>query len=165
MSNLRVYVENIQFTASRRDLIEVFTNLGGVAPISLQVVRKRNPDLELSQLMCSAIATFSSHEDCDMVIRNLNMTDYTQVSHVLHPAARSFRAKYAYPQGSRSIATAKAAAWTNRPPLVPTPPSVPPPGFLIPPPPLVGVDVAPSVAVAPTAESVAEVVNCSVTML
>ena len=126
MANSRVYVENLNWGLSRRDLVEAVSHHGGAYPVSTQVVRKGFEYGEASwpNRKCSAIFTFASQAEAEMVVYNLSMTDYANFLHILAPGSTSLRAKLAYLEGSRSLAHAKALVPGR---LVPRPPAFPPP--------------------------------------
>jgi hypothetical protein len=133
MANNRVYVENLNWGLSRKDLIEVVTNIGGASPQHTQIIRKGGAgETSWPSRKCSAIFTFASIDEAERVIYNLNMCNPGYLMHILAMGCNSLRAKFAYLEGTRSLCAAKAAAHAT--PRTPRPPSYPPP-FQPPPPP------------------------------
>ena len=127
MASNRVYVENLNWGLSRKDLVEVVTNFGGANPTHTQIIRKGGAgETHWPSRKCSAIFSFASREEAERVIYNLNMTDPSYLMHILAMGCNSLRAKFAYLEGTRSLCAAKAAAHANTP-RIPTPPSYPPP--------------------------------------
>ena len=78
MANSRVYVENLNWGLSRRDLVEAVSHHGGAYPVSTQVIRKGFEYGEASwpNRKCSAIFTFASQAEAEQVVYNLSMTNY-----------------------------------------------------------------------------------------
>ena len=132
MANNRVYVENLSWGLSRKDLLDVVRNTGGADPVNTQIIRKGVAgESSWPSRKCSAIFTFASQHEAERVVYNLNMCSPSFLMHILAIGCTSLRAKFAYLEGTRSLSVAKAAAHA-KPARIPRPPSYPPP-FLLPP--------------------------------
>jgi hypothetical protein len=141
MAHRRVYLENLSFSMSRRDLEEAVVLHGNAQHVNCQIIRKGSAtDSSWTSRMCSAIFSYNSQEEAEQVVYNLNTCDFRNFMHVLAPGCTSLRAKLAYPERSRSVAQAKAdssrywaqlrAASHDRP-NIPVQPKFPPPTHLI----------------------------------
>ena len=159
MASKRVYVENLAWNLSRRDLVEAVSQHGGYNPENVQIIRKGSAsEASWPGRKCSAIFTMASVEDAAQLIVNLNQVDYRFFLHVLAAGSTSLRAKFAYPEGTRSVAYAKTIGYSTsmyqaqhmaRPMGGPQQPAYPPPGMLLaaaapPPPPPPVPPIAPS---------------------
>ena len=139
--SFRVYMENIQFGASRRDLTAAVYSFGGHAPLSLKVIRHGSAvdsPYGFGSRRCSAIAEYASQEEMEHAITGLNAANAAALQHILAQGSSSLRAKEAYIEGTRSIAVAKATSHvlqstqaSSKAAPTPKPPSTPPPPHLI----------------------------------